>query len=1029
MKKLLLLLGLLFTTNAVADNNTDCSNSQNCYNSGVFIYNDGTELINLYNTSGTTNLNSGDDSWSSEVSLGMEWDRWGQTWSHARMSTNGCVNLRSGSSGGNSANCNDYTPQRLPYKDYTLYPLWTDLIRGTSSGGQSSKMLFKDFGDYVVFGWYYMREYQRSSSNSFEAILYDNNSFEYRYRELDIIQHDVVIGEQGKHNSFPADTKTYLYYNDGQSGYNTLDAYLANSGWPDLENGGSLFGGTETQMCELNALYSSNCSGYAAAYLAQQCALDTLYNSACDGYAAAYLAQQCGINTLYSEDCTGYDAAYLAYQCGQNTLYSTSCTGYAVALFLYECDVDVFFSSSCDGYASALAQEEALYDAIYGTNDDMYGYDGSDDGYDEYGTDEYGYDEYGNAYAEEDLWYDEVYDEYLDPNDPCFENACENFTDADWYALDIEQFGQEQVDEWYGAEVEFSEEGYIDYTEYSEEEFWTAIDEGMDQYDLEQEQYAEEIAYIEQLAEQEEYAELFTEEAVEYFEETFANMETDADWYDYEVETFGQEQVDEWWGDEVSFDDEGFVSETFWEETSFEEILVANADDIYILEEVIGVEIFVEEEWSTDEVLEVYEEVLEDYERDAMETQEEEIYEEFEEAYEELEEDFLEIEDEAFEELINEEELEELFFEDESEDELFEEESDVANEVEETQEQNATPKSRNPTRDKTKRRSVASVNIMIAAQEQQQQEIKQAVSQQDSPSQAVVSAIDFGGSAEESQTVAEVVSSQIDDGSSSVSSGGGSGGSSSGSSMGSGSVSYGSGGSGSSGGSSGGQSFASSSSSQEMATQATGDTYVAQQVEQQTGQTQIDVAQVVESGPVVSAFEVAEQQAEDTSAQVELTFDDGSSFGTASVQFETSFDDALGAGQSIGQFLSNTTPSFAKFEVAPQTQSEQRTTSAVESLAERVGAAQTEANLQEQFEQVQESGGFDSDQTATVAYLGYSAGFSQYTDQTQIADNDDWYMTKSMYKDKKIDDNKMSFYMMAGKTQVKLQEMIRSQYE
>ena len=143
----------------------------------------------------------------------------------------------------------------------------------------------------------------------------------------------------------------------------------------------------------------------------------------------------------------------------------------------------------------------------------------------------------------------------------------------------------------------------------------------------------------------------------------------------------------------------------------------------------------------------------------------------------------------------------------------------------------------------------------------------------------------------------------------------------------------------------------------------------------------------------------------------------------------SSFDDALGAGQSIGQFLSNQTPSFAKFEVAPPTQSEQRTTSAVESLADRVGAAQAQANLQEQFDQVQESGGFDADQTATVAYIGYSAGFSQYTDQSQISDNDDWYMTKTMYKDKKIDDNKLSFYMMAGKTQQKLQKMINSQYD
>ena len=41
-------------------------------------------------------------------------------------------------------------------------------------------------------------------------------------------------------------------------------------------------------------------------------------------------------------------------------------------------------------------------------------------------------DDYG--YQEEDMWYDEEYDEWLDPNDPCYENRCEGFTDADWYA-------------------------------------------------------------------------------------------------------------------------------------------------------------------------------------------------------------------------------------------------------------------------------------------------------------------------------------------------------------------------------------------------------------------------------------------------------------------------------------------------------------------------------------------------------------------------------------------------------------------
>ena len=904
---------LLFATLGVsADNNTACTNSQNCYNSGIYVYEDDQDLINLYSMSGTTNLNSNDDSWSAQVSLGMEWDRWGQTWSHARMSTNGCVNLTSGSAGGTSANCQDYTPQSLPYRDFTLYPFWTDLIRKNTS-----KMLFKDFGNYVVFGWYYLKEYNRSSNNSFEAILYDNNSFEYRYRELDIKNHDVLIGEQGKHSTHPEYTKTYLYYNDGQSGYGQLDNYLAGYGGPDIENGGSLFSGSFEDMCEINQLYSTNCSGYAAAYLAQQCALDALYNSACSGYAAAYLAQQCALNVLYDEDCTGYATAY----------------------FIYQCDLDVFYSTSCDGYASALAQEEALYDAIYGTDDDMYGYEN-----------EYGYDEYGNAYTQDDMWYDEEYGEYLDPNDPCYQNACEGFTDADWYALDIEQFGQEQVDEWYGQDVQFSDEGYMDFEQYgtTEEELFSALDANMDQYDIEQEQYQEELAYLEQLATEEEYAEMFTEEAVEYFVETVANMETDADWYDYEVETFGQEQVDEWWGEEVSFDEEGFVEESSFQEASFEEVLTANVDDLYILEEAIGVEIFIEEDWSPDEVLEVYEEVLEDYESAAMETQEEEVYEEFEEAYESLEEEFLEIEDEALEDLINEEELEELINEEETE-EVFEEEREEFFEEDVREEEEEEEKEK--------------ITVMIAQEQQQEQQtIQQAVSQDSNSStqatQAAISEIDFGGTQEEQQTVAEVIQEQLDDGST----GGGS------SVFDSNSFSSGS-----------------SSSGGGQITQSTGDTFVVEQQEQVSGQvqTQIQVTEVIDSGPAISAFEVAEQQQEETADTQEFTFDDGSSFGVAAQNFEDSFDDALGTGQSIGQFLSNTAPSFAKFDIAPPTVDEQQVSEAVESLADRQGAAVAAANLQSQLSDVQQSGGFDSDQTATVAFLGYKAGFSDYTGQEQ----------------------------------------------
>ena len=124
---------------------------------------------------------------------------------------------------------------------------------------------------------------------------------------------------------------------------------------------------------------------------------------------------------------------------------------------------------------------------------------------------EYGYDDSGDYYANTDDYYDEatVYsDDYYD-DDPY---ANMEFTDQEWYEIDLAEFGQEQVDEWYGEEVEFSDEGFIDYGSQTEEEYWTVIDEGMDQYDIEQEQYYE----------------------------TF----TDADWYEYDIEEYGQDQVE-----------------------------------------------------------------------------------------------------------------------------------------------------------------------------------------------------------------------------------------------------------------------------------------------------------------------------------------------------------------------------------------------------------------------------------------------------------------------------------------------------
>jgi len=263
-----------------------------------------------------------DDGISPAIDLSFNFTFYGSTFSQARMATNGCLHF-----GNSGSYCSDYTPDPINGQHtYTLYPFWTDLIRDNDSRmkswGDSSKM---------IFGWYKMREYNRASDNSFEIILWNNNSFDFRYRELDIISHDVLIGEVGSNAS---NSYTYLYHDECSTG-TTNSSTCVNQNWNDtsfnttLENGGSLYGlGSGNSIDCSNSLNDSSCPGYAAAYLTQQCNLDALYSTDCTGYDAAYLTQQCGLDSLYSTDCTGYEEALRDYECDQDPQYSPTCSGY-----------------------------------------------------------------------------------------------------------------------------------------------------------------------------------------------------------------------------------------------------------------------------------------------------------------------------------------------------------------------------------------------------------------------------------------------------------------------------------------------------------------------------------------------------------------------------------------------------------------------------------------------------------------------------------------------------------------------------
>jgi hypothetical protein len=456
------------------------------------VYSADQPIWDLRNFSGATDMSAQDDGTSQVFDLGFDFTFFGEPFNQAYMASNGCLILGQLATGNSwEKNCTQYEPSEAPNTNYTMYPFWTDLIMG----GNSS-MLAMQVDNKVIFGWYEMWEYYRDSKNTFELWLYPNNSYEARYSELDIKDHDVFIGIQGNEN----ERETYYFHDKCFTGQVNSKECVSQD-WNDtainfdLENNGSLFVG-EALDCS-NPLNDTSCAGYWEAYDDQQCDLDPQYGPFCRGYT--------------QEDSVAY-----------------------------------FDEEQVD----------------YGFN-------------------------------EEDLWYDEEYDEWLDPNDPCYQNNCADFTDADWYALDAEQFGQEQVDEWFGSDIQFDETGMVDF-ETTTITSYDDVDAMMDVWDAQQVQARQEEELLDEFLFQETFL-------VEDYSEpdTFIELET-------------VDQLEEW----------------FEEETTMEEEL-ANLE--------APEEEFIEEIFEED----VVEEIFEDIEERMAEAEIEEQLER-EEAPEEFEENFVE---------------------------------------------------------------------------------------------------------------------------------------------------------------------------------------------------------------------------------------------------------------------------------------------------------------------------------------------------------------------------------------------------
>ena len=191
----------------------------------------------------------------------------------------------------------------------------------------------------------------------------------------------------------------------------------------------------------------------------------------------------------------------------------------------------------------------------------------------------------------------------------------------------------------------------------------------------------------------------------------------------------------------------------------------------------------------------------------------------------------------------------------------------------------------------------------------------------------------------------------------------------------------------------------------------------------------IDVADTSFDAVETSAFEVSESLQEE---QLFIeAFDDGSGgITSADMQFEDNLTEALSSGTGLTEFLSQQAPDFSRFDIQ-QSGQEIRTSDAVESLADSVGAEVAQANLQATLEGIQDGSSDDggyADQTIAVAYIGYTAGFSSYTGEQVYSEGSTGFFDNKQMPDGKIDDNKMGFYRMAGNTQEKLYKMVLMQY-
>ena len=118
-----------------------------------------------------TPLNLGDDA-TRRVSLGFEFEYWGQTFTDAWVSSNGFVSFQSA-----AHLCCDGQPIEQAQRN-TIYAYWSDLISYTGNP------YYRRADGSILFGWYGVQEYGTNNSSTFEIGLFADGKIQLNYGSL-----------------------------------------------------------------------------------------------------------------------------------------------------------------------------------------------------------------------------------------------------------------------------------------------------------------------------------------------------------------------------------------------------------------------------------------------------------------------------------------------------------------------------------------------------------------------------------------------------------------------------------------------------------------------------------------------------------------------------------------------------------------------------------------------------------------------------------------------------------------------------